>query len=174
MNHFEFYQLPVQFHPDQSAVKQQFYALSKKYHPDFFVNADQEKQDEVLELSTVNNKAFQILRDPAKILPYVLELKNVITEGENYTLPQSFLMEMMDVNEVIMDLQFDPDAEKLAETKLEIQNIEDSLNKQLTELTEKFDADGSDSQESLLSEIKDMYYRNKYIQRLKQSVAKLA
>ena len=174
MNYFDFYQLPIQFHPDQAVVKQQFYALSKRYHPDFYVNADQEKQDEVLELSTVNNKAFQILKDPEKILPYVLELKSVITEGENYTLPQSFLMEMMDVNEVIMDLQFDPDADKLNQIKLDIQDIEDSLNTQLTVLTKKFDADNNGSQDSLINEIKDMYYRNKYIQRLKQSVAKLS
>ncbi len=174
MNYFEFYQLPMQFHPDQTSVKQQFYALSKKYHPDFYVNADQEKQDEVLELSTVNNKAFQILKDPAKILPYVLELKGVITEGENYTLPQSFLMEMMDVNEVIMDLQFDPDTDKLNQTHLDIQEIENSLNTKLISLTTKFDAENENADESLLNEIKDMYYRNKYVQRLKQSVAKLS
>ena len=173
MNYFELYDLPVSFHPDQNVVKQQFYALSKKYHPDFYINESQEKQDEVLELSTLNNKAFQVLKNPQKVLQYVLELKGVISEGENYTLPQSFLMEMMDVNETIMDLQFDPDAAKLAGVEAEIDQIAQSLNDELKTQTTQFENQELSQQEVTLANIKDIYYRNKYIQRLKESLAKL-
>ncbi len=173
MNYFEFYQLPISFQPDQNLVKQQFYALSKKYHPDFYINESEEQQDEVLELSTINNKAFQILKNPTKLLPYVLEIKGVITEGEHYTLPQSFLMEMMDVNEEIMDLQFDPDAEKLAQVKKEIQEVEDQLKTLLLALTVAFDNAALSAHEEILKDIKDAFYRNKYILRLKDSLAKL-
>ncbi|MDQ8003554.1 MAG: iron-sulfur cluster co-chaperone HscB C-terminal domain-containing protein [Pedobacter sp.] len=173
MNYFELYQLPVSFHPDQNVVKQQFYALSKKYHPDFYINESQEKQDEVLELSTLNNKAFQVLKNPQKVLQYVLELKGVISEGENYTLPQSFLMEMMDVNETIVDLQFDPDAAKLADVRGEIAQIEQSLNTELNNQTAQFENQELFQQQATLANIKDIYYRNKYIQRLKESLAKL-
>ena len=172
MNYFEFYQLPLSFHPDQNLVKQQFYALSKKYHPDFYINESDEKQEEVLELSTVNNKAFQVLKNPSKILPYILEIKGIITDGEHYSLPQSFLMEMMDVNEVIMDLQFEPDAEKLAEVKQEIQRVEDNLKVQLGALTANFDNTDEIAQKNVLNDIKDLFYRNKYILRLKESLAK--
>ncbi|MFN0290163.1 iron-sulfur cluster co-chaperone HscB C-terminal domain-containing protein [Pedobacter helvus] len=173
MNYFELYGLPITFHPDQNVVKQQFYALSKKYHPDFYINESAEKQDEVLELSTQNNKAFQVLKNPKKVLQYVLELKKIIAEGESYTLPQSFLMEMMEVNEAIMDLQFDPDAEKLAQVKAEIANVEQSLNNELLSHTDRFPDASQDQQEDRLIKIKDIYYRNKYIQRLKESLAKL-
>lgn len=173
MNYFDFYQLPLSFHPDQTLVKQQFYALSKKYHPDFYVNAAQEKQEEVLELSTLNNKAFQVLKDPAKILPYLLEIKGVIDEGEQYTLPQSFLMEMMDVNEVIMDLQFDPDNDKLNQVKQEVQQIEANLKLELNSLTTAFDGLSDEQKGKSLITIKDLYYRDKYISRLKNSIKKL-
>ena len=173
MNYFELYDLPVSFHPDQNLVKQQFYALSKKYHPDFYINESAEKQDEVLELSTLNNKAFQVLKNPQKVLQYVLSLKEVIKEGENYALPQSFLMEMMDVNEVLMDLQFEPDAEKEEKAKAEIAAIENALNDQLEQFTIQFDEIQSAEQEQLLAQIKDVYYRGKYIQRLKESLSKL-
>ena len=92
MNYFELYDLQISFNPDQKLVKQKFYALSKQYHPDFYINESQEKQAEVLELSTLNNKAFQILKDPQRRLHYILELKGVLVEGENYALPQSFLV----------------------------------------------------------------------------------
>lgn len=173
MNYFELYDLPVSFHPDQNVVKQQFYALSKKYHPDFYINESQEKQEEVLELSTLNNKAFQVLKNPQKVLQYVLELKGIISEGENYTLPQSFLMEMMDVNETIMDLQFDPDAAKLADVRGEIAQIEQSLSAELSAHTAQFDTQEIEQQQISLASIKDLYYRNKYIQRLKESLTKL-
>jgi len=81
MDYFEFYELPVSFNPDQNLVKQKFYELSKKYHPDFYINQDQAKQDEVLELSTLNNKAFQVLKDPQKRLHYILTLKGQLQEG---------------------------------------------------------------------------------------------
>lgn len=173
MNYFELYHLPVSFHPDQNVVKQQFYALSKKYHPDFYINENAEKQEEVLELSTLNNKAFQVLKNPQKVLQYVLELKGVISERENYTLPQSFLMEMMDVNEAIMDLQFDPDPEKQKEVQANLDRVEELLLQDLNRSTYAFDASDATDQQVHLTKIKDIYYRNKYIQRIKSSLAKL-
>lgn len=173
MNYFELYDLPISFHPDQNVVKQQFYALSKKYHPDFYINESQEKQEEVLELSTINNKAFQVLKSPQKVLNYVLNLKGIVKEGENYTLPQSFLMEMMDVNETIMDLQFEPDAVKLAQAKKEISEIEQSLGEELLSYTKGFENNIEEQQSIALAKIKDIYYRSKYIQRLQESLAKL-
>ncbi len=169
MNYFELYDLPVSFNPDQNQVKQQFYALSKRYHPDFYINESGAKQDEVLELSTLNNKAFQVLKNPQKRLHYILALKGELVEGENYLLPQSFLMDMMEVNEMLMDLSFDEDVVKLSELKNQIANIEASLSTELTQLTTDYD-NGGGNRESLLKAIKDIYYRNKYIARIKEKL----
>lgn len=172
MNYFEFYDLPISLHPDQNLIKTKFYALSKQYHPDFYINKSAEEQAEVLELSTLNNKAFQILKDEHKRLNYVLELKNVIVEGENYTLPQDFLMEMMDINEVLMELEFDPNEEQLATVGKQISEQEKALTDKLNTLTHAFDQTASDEQERILGEIKDLYYRQKYLNRLKQQFSK--
>lgn len=173
MDYFELYGLPISFNPDLKFVKQKFYELSKKYHPDFFINESEEKQQEVLELSTLNNKAFQVLNDPQKRIPYILSLKGLLEEGENYKLPQTFLMEMMDVNEALMDLQFDPDAARLAQVKQEIDAIEASLNQELDALAAAFDAQNPATQDATLREIKDVYYRSKYLYRIRESLAKI-
>ncbi|MES2652953.1 MAG: Fe-S protein assembly co-chaperone HscB [Bacteroidota bacterium] len=173
MNYFQFYDLPISFKPDQELVKQKFYTLSKKYHPDFYINESQEKQDEVLELATLNNKAFQVLKDDQKRLHYILELKGQLVEGENYTLPQDFLLEMMEVNEAIMELEFDPDPIKLEALKSQISEIENSLSKELLALTSSFEDKDENGQENSLKAIKDIYYRNKYLWRIKENFNKV-
>lgn len=173
MDYFELYGLPLSFNPDLKLVKQKFYELSKKYHPDFFINQSEEKQQEVLELSTLNNKAFQVLNDPQKRIHYILSLKGLLEEGENYKLPQSFLMEMMEVNEALMDLQFDPDEARMSQVKQEIDNIEASLHQELESLAAAYDHQNSDAQETTLLSIKDLYYRSKYLYRIRESLSKI-
>lgn len=173
-DYFAFYGLPLSFNPDVALVKQKFYEFSKKYHPDFYINESDEKQAEVLELSTVNNKAYQVLSDPQKRLHYVLELKGLLKEGENYVLPQSFLMEMMDINEALMDLQFDPDPVKLASLKEDVNGVEKGLSDEILSLTTSFEGQTSAEQDKTLIAIKDLYYRTKYLLRLRESIAKAA
>ncbi|ACU05370.1 Fe-S protein assembly co-chaperone HscB [Pedobacter heparinus] len=173
-DYFSFYGLPLSFNPDVTVVKQQFYALSKKYHPDFYINESEEKQAEVLELSTINNKAYQVLSDPQKRLQYILELKGLLKEGENYILPQSFLMEMMEVNETLMDLQFDPDPLKLASLTKEVDLVEKAIADDILKQTVAFETLDAEEQERVLGLIKDLYYRNKYLIRIWESIAKAA
>lgn len=172
MNYFELYNLPITFHPDPQLVKQKFYELSKKFHPDFHINHTAAQQDEALELSTLNNKAFQVLKSPKETLQYVLNLTGTVVEGENYTLPQSFLMEMMDVNEALMDLEFDQDAAKLEQVESEVATIEKSLNDQLNQLISSYDQK-TEEQQQVLAQIKDVFYRNKYLIRIKDRLSKL-
>jgi molecular chaperone HscB len=64
MNYFEFYGITETFKPDAAQLKKQFYALSKQYHPDFFANEDDTKQQEILELSTLTIKLTKPLATP--------------------------------------------------------------------------------------------------------------
>ena len=175
MNYFEFYQLPEAFNVDEAAVKRKFYALSKEYHPDFFVNDPEEKQQEILELSTVNNKAFQVLSSAGRRLEYILQLHDLISEGEKYQLPQSFLMEMMEVNEVLMELEFEPDPVVLENTAKMVSVIEDDIKQELHALTLSYDSGiSTEEREIILLKIKDLYYRQKYLLRIRDSLNRFA
>ena len=174
MDYFKFYDIPITFNPDKTLVKKKFYELSKTYHPDFYINESEEKQAEILELSTLNNKAFQTLSNHDQLIPYILEQEGILEEGEKYQLPQSFLMEMMDVNEAIMDLEFEQNAEKLTEVKSNVDDFENSLNDDLATLTADFDQYETIKRAEILNQIKDIWYRKKYLLRIRESINKFA
>lgn len=172
LNYFELYHLPLSFQPDRSLVKKKFYELSKRYHPDFYVNESDEKQAEILELSTMNNKAYQVLSDPLKCIEYVLSLNNMLADGDKYVLPQDFLMEMMEVNEALMEMEFDHDELKLAELTAQIDAMELALFDELKSATDEFNSNLEKDSESILLRIKDIWYRQKYLLRIRESLNK--
>lgn len=174
MNYFEFYGIPEAFNVDQSVVKRKFYELSKTYHPDFYINHSEEKQQEILDLSTINNKAYQVLSSASKRLEYILQLHLHVVDGEKYQLPQAFLMEMMDVNEDLMELEFDADPEAIQNISERVSLIEEDLLSELDGLTKEFDEAKEDQRENLLLKIKDLYYRQKYLLRIRDSLNKFA
>lgn len=172
-NYFELYELPLSFQLDGAQLKKKFYELSKRFHPDFYVNESTEKQDEILELSTLNNKAYQVLSDPLKRIEYVLSLNNMLAEGDKYVLPQDFLMDMMDVNEALMDLEFDHDELKLAEISTQIDETEKTLFDELKNETDEFHNKAGKEVEASLLKIKDIWYRQKYLMRIRESLQKI-
>lgn len=167
INFFEFYNIPESFHPDIALLKKKFYELSKQYHPDFYATENSEKQQEILELSTINNKAYQTLNDPAKRLEYILRQHELLVDGAKPALPADFLMEMMDINERLMEVD---DADQLAEISSEVLAVDDEINTQLDKLTIGYASLNDTAKAERLNEILDLYYRRKYLLRIKESL----
>ncbi|GAA4089764.1 Fe-S protein assembly co-chaperone HscB [Mucilaginibacter panaciglaebae] len=171
INYFDFYAIPQSFNPDTAYLKKKFYELSKQYHPDFYANEDEAKQQEILELSTLNNKAYQTLSAPAKRLEYILQSHGLVSEGAKPQLPADFLMEMMDVNERLMEVD---SAEELGNITAEVLAIEGDINEELGQLTADYEQLDDTAKESRLNEIANIYYRQKYLLRIKESLNNVA
>ena len=62
-NYFDFYELPRSPKLDEALLRSRYLLMSKRYHPDFFTLESPEKQAEMLELSTLNNQAYQVLSE---------------------------------------------------------------------------------------------------------------
>src|SRR5215211_2163312 len=127
MEYFELYNIPVSLKPNQQLVKQKFYELSRKYHPDFFANATDEEQADVLEKSSMVNKAFKTFQNPDATIKYVLQQKGLLEEEEKYQLPPDFLMEMLDLNEQLTEAKLEGDEERMKQVKILINEIESTI-----------------------------------------------
>jgi len=174
MNYFELYELPLSYGLDEALLKRKFYELSKRFHPDFHINESAEKQAEILELSTLNNKAYQVLSDPSKRIAYILELKGLLTEDESYQLPQDFLMEMMEVNEALMELEFDSDENTLQDIGRKVTAMEQAIQVELSTCADAL-SDANDAQQhDLYLKMKDIWYRQKYLLRIRESLNRFA
>lgn len=172
MNYFDFYEIPISFLPDEEEIKKKFYENSKKYHPDFYINENAEKQNEILNLATFNTNAFNVLSSLDKRIEYILQLYQLIHDSEKYTLPQDFLMEMMIINEEVMEAKSDADKEKMHKIRSEVAIIETQLNEELLHALKEFDGKKEEFRHEELLKIKDIYYRKKYLLRIKDSLNK--
>ncbi len=168
MNYFNFYELPISFELDEAALRQRFLKKSKQYHPDFYTLESEEKQAEILELSTQNNEAYKLLKDANKRLRYVLELKGLLGDPKTNALPQSFLMEMMEVNEQVMELQMDYDPAAHEQLRQTLATQQQALDATVQPLLARYD--DAKPQEADLLAIRDYYYKNQYLKRLEKNI----
>jgi molecular chaperone HscB len=168
MNYFEFYDLPVSFSVNEEEVKRKFIELSRKYHPDYFSTDPPEKQLESLNLSTFNTKAFQTLSDADRRMKYVLELKNLIHEGERHDLPDEFLLDMMDLNEAISEIKSGKNAKGKSQLEAKVHSMLDELRMQIEPLLKADNHHNASASD--LRKIKEYYYKRKYLLRIKESL----
>lgn len=160
MNYFELFELPVSLVVDQKQLSSQYFALQKKYHPDFFTNATEQEQNEVLEKSSMVNKGFKTFKDKDSTIKYVLELKGLLQEEEKYELPPDFLMEMMELNESLMD----DDILNIEETETKIFQLQKVLYDEVQNIIENYTDDRTT--DAQLLQVKDYYYKKKYLKRI--------
>ena len=172
MNHFQFFDLPVSFYLDEKDLKKRFLVNCRKYHPDFYTMESEEKQAEVLELSTQNNNAFRILSDFDKRMAYMLQIKGVLGEEGKNDIPQTFLMDVMEIQESIMGLEFGYEEKAFETAKKQVAQLEKKLNYSIEPILQSYDDKTSDTGE--LIAVKEYYLKKKYLLRIKENLNRFA
>ncbi len=173
MNYFEFFGIPVSFRVDEAQLRRLFYQNSKKYHPDFHSLASADTQEEMLRLSTLNNEAFQTLSDPDRRMRYILEIKGLLQEEGQQQVPQDFLADMMDINEVLMELELDYDPERFEQTAQAIAQLERALDEAIEPVLERYADDAERSREDLLR-VRDYFLKKRYLLRVREKLSTFA
>lgn len=166
-NYFAFYGLPISFYTDQKALKKLFLLASRKYHPDYFTLASEEEQAKALIQSSYNNDAYKVLSDEHKRLKYILDLKGIMEEEGKNAIPQEFLMEMMDLNEKVMELQFDFEQSSYDLCQTELAELQQSIFQEVSEIMKDYTEDMDDA---VLEPVKEYYLKQQYLKRLEKNL----
>ncbi|MBS1548238.1 MAG: hypothetical protein JSS94_00025 [Bacteroidetes bacterium] len=161
MNYFELFGFEVFPRISQSLLSKKYISLQRESHPDFFTRETGSEQDEALDKSADINKAYKIFKNPDDTLAYFLQVKGIIVPGEKFELPSDFLMEMMDLNESISD---SPENGKKAAAAFQV-GLGEEMEYNIASLSQ----DGENL--SVLEELKSLYYRKKYLNRILDRLA---
>jgi molecular chaperone HscB len=88
-DYFAVFALPRKLNVDESALQQEFYRLSREYHPDRFARASAAAQQLAVDKSSQLNDAYRALKDPIKRTQHLLELEGVRLEEQSTSATQA-------------------------------------------------------------------------------------
>jgi len=161
MNYFELYNIPESFHIDKDLL---IHRLNEATEQE---TTEESSAKETKELSLLMQKAFTILADRHKRTGYILSIHDLLNEGAKPQLDSDFLSAVMNLEVQLMQVD---DAQKLAEITSQTLELNDELNNQLKHLTADYEQLNDTAKENRLTAIADIYYKQKYLLRIKESL----
>jgi molecular chaperone HscB len=142
MNYFELFDLPVSFNVDAAKLRRQF---------DLHKNSGAQSE-----------KAFEVLSDPELTIEYILKIKGLLPADEVYEPDPQFTLEVMDINEELMELEFDDKREQLMNVEQKTDRLLLKIIEDVTPVLDNYSEDTA-TEEALL-QVKEYWYQKKYIQ----------
>src|SRR6266702_7943337 len=83
VDYFTFFGFPRKLNLDTALLEQEFYALSRRLHPDMSAQAESQEREWSLQQSSLLNDAYRTLKDPIKRTEYLLRLEGVELEEQS-------------------------------------------------------------------------------------------
>jgi len=149
-SYFELFGLPEKFDIDLSQLASRFRELQAQYHPDRFINRDDQERRLALQATGYINEANETLKSSRLRARYLLERKGIEFDDEmDTTHDGAFLMHQMELREALEDARNanDPLA-RLDDVAQEISGEADALK---DEFIEQFEAGNyEDAKEAVL------------------------
>src|ERR1700691_3193585 len=199
VDYFTFFGFPRKLNLDTAALEKEFYALSRKLHPDVFGQADDQERAWSLEQSSMLNDAHRTLKDPIKRTEYLLRLEGIELEEQSkqatekaratgelkkQVVPPDLLEEVFELNMHLEELRTqkkmgedDPALlEEIGKAKLSLEEKYDALFNELKSEWEKWDTAVDRGTEEGLTQIRDrmvdVLNRRNYIRNLVRDVVR--
>src|SRR5450755_1659640 len=176
VDYFTFFGFPRKLNLDTAQLEKEFYALSRRLHPDVFGQAETQERTWSLEQSSMLNDAYRTLKDPIKRTEYLLRLEGIELEEQSkqatekarasgelkkQVVPPDLLEEVFELNMHLEELRMqkklgedDPALlEEIGKAKLSLEEKNDALFNELKTEWSKWDksvdggtADGTEAE----------------------------
>jgi molecular chaperone HscB len=106
-DYFTFLGVPRKLSLSAEQLEQNFRALSRQFHPDYFYNAAPAERRASLERSSYLNDAYRTLKQPVSRIGYLLELEGLGTTGpdQEKQVPPALLEEVFALNEELDEVR---------------------------------------------------------------------
>jgi len=198
-DYFTFFGLPRKLNIDESGLQREFYALSRKLHPDVYAQASDREQDWSLETTSLLNDAFRTLKDPVARTEYLLKLEGINTEEQSKSasdharasgeakkqiVPPDLLEEVFELNMQLEEARMnrkmgEEDANLLRDLQNTKKTLEEKFQQLLDELKQHWDVwdalvtrglIGSTDRSTVLGSMMDVLNRRTYIRNLVRDV----
>ena len=109
-NYFELFGLEAQFHFDRDQLTDGYQALQSQFHPDRYIDANDQDKRVAMQATTFINEAYKTLQEEPSRARYMLELQNVPFNAEkDTTKDMDFLMAQMSLREEIDEVDSQDD-----------------------------------------------------------------
>lgn len=197
VDYFTFFGLPRKLNLDFEKLEREFYALSRRLHPDLSARFDKREQEWSLEQTSLLNDAYRTLKDPIKRTEYLLRLEGVELEEQSKSateqarqtgsikkqvVPPDLLEEVFELNMQLEELRMqkktgedDPALmEEVGKQKLELEGKLEALLDELRGYWTSWDKAAVDEDTSpILGRMVDVLNRRNYIRNLVRDVAEV-
>lgn len=198
-NYFTFFGLPRKLNINEAALQREFYAMSRKLHPDVYAGASGREQEWSLEATSLLNDAFRTLKDPIARTEYLLKLEGVNTEEQSKSatdaarasgeqkkqiVPPDLLEEVFELNMQLEEARMnkkmgEEDESLLRDLQSTKKTLEDKYQELVEELKQHWDVwdalvtrglIGETDRKTVLGNMVDVLNRRTYIRNLVRDV----
>ncbi len=193
LDYFALFSLPQHLHIDLAALEKNFYAQSRKLHPDRFAARPAEEQQAALSASSRLNDAYRTLRDPILRTEYLLSLQGVQLQEQSraatdaaratgaqkkQVAPPDLLEEAFELNMALEEIKMsgdDPDARAQLESSRTrftamLEECQQKLEALWTAWDNALDAADQAAQQASTRAMVDLLNRRSYIRNLVRDV----
>jgi molecular chaperone HscB len=114
---FELFGLTPGFNLDAALLTRRYLAICRNVHPDAYASAERGVQEAALGIAAAVNRAYDILREPARRAEYLLAIAGGPSAQEDRAVPDGLLPEVMMLREEMEEALAGSDRQTLADLR---------------------------------------------------------